>query len=74
MRAVVLTSFSGPTNLFILPGYEYKVSMHDHQLPPAEINADAGERLCRRKLLNAYQVALKEGYRFFSFGDATLIL
>ncbi len=73
----VLTSFSGPTNLFILPGYEYKVvdaMITNFHLPKSTLLMLVSAFAGRETMLNAYQVALKEGYRFFSFGDAMLIL
>lgn len=69
--------FSGPTSIFILPGYEYKVVdaiITNFHLPKSTlimmISAFAG----RETVLNAYETAKREGYRFFSFGDAMFIL
>ena len=68
--------FSGPTSIFILPGYEYKVVdaiLTNFHLPKSTlimmISAFAG----RETVLNAYETAKREGYRFFSFGDAMFI-
>lgn len=68
--------FTGPTSIFILPGYEYKVVdaiITNFHLPKSTlimmISAFAG----RENVLNAYETAKREGYRFFSFGDAMLI-
>jgi S-adenosylmethionine:tRNA ribosyltransferase-isomerase len=68
--------FSGPTSIFILPGYEYKVVdaiITNFHLPKSTlimmISAFAG----RETVLNAYETAKREGYRFFSFGDAMFI-
>jgi len=66
----------GPTDLFITPGFEFKVTdaliTNFHQ--PASplivlVCAFAG----REKILKAYEVAVRERYRFLSFGDAMLI-
>lgn len=72
-----LSSFSGPTSIFILPGYSYRVVdaiLTNFHLPKSTlimmISAFAG----RETVLNAYETAKREGYRFFSFGDAMLIL
>lgn len=69
--------FSGPTSIYILPGYEYKVVdaiITNFHLPKSTlimmISAFAG----RERVLATYQTAIREGYRFFSFGDAMLIL
>lgn len=68
--------FSGPTNLFILPGYQFKAVdalITNFHLPKSTllmlVSAFAGREL----ILNTYQTAIKENYRFFSFGDAMLI-
>jgi S-adenosylmethionine:tRNA ribosyltransferase-isomerase len=74
MRAV--RSFSGPTNLFILPGYQFRVvdaMVTNFHLPRSTllmlVSAFAGQDLIRR----AYNLAIQEKYRFYSFGDAMLI-
>lgn len=71
-----ISPFSGPTSIFILPGYEYKVVdaiITNFHLPKSTlimmISAFAG----RETVLNAYETAKREGYRFFSFGDAMFI-
>lgn len=68
--------YSGPTSIFILPGYQYKVVdaiITNFHLPKSTlimmISAFAG----RERVLNAYETAKREGYRFFSFGDAMFI-
>ncbi len=67
----------GPTGLFILPGYSFQVVdaiITNFHLPRSTlimlISAFAG----RENVLAAYQQALDWGYRFYSFGDAMLIL
>jgi S-adenosylmethionine:tRNA ribosyltransferase-isomerase len=73
----VLAPFSGPTDLFILPGYAFKavdVMITNFHLPKSTllmlVSAFAGREL----IFKAYQTAIEEGYRFYSFGDAMLIL
>ena len=68
--------YAGPTSIFILPGYQYKVVdaiITNFHLPKSTlimmISAFAG----RETVLNAYETAKREGYRFFSFGDAMFI-
>lgn len=68
---------SGPTSIYILPGYQYKVVdaiITNFHLPKSTlimmISAFAG----RERVLSAYQIAIQQGYRFFSFGDAMLIV
>jgi len=68
--------YAGPTSIYILPGYQYKVVdaiLTNFHLPKSTlimmISAFAG----RETVLNAYETAKREGYRFFSFGDAMFI-
>jgi len=70
-------AFSGLTNLFIRPGFQFRVTealVTNFHLPRSSllllVSAFAGRDL----VLSAYQEAIREGYRFFSFGDAMLIL
>ena len=72
-----ISSYSGPTSIFILPGYQYRVVdaiITNFHLPKSTlimmISAFAG----RETVLNAYETAKSEGYRFFSFGDAMFIV
>ncbi len=68
---------SGNTNIFIYPGYKFKVVdkiITNFHLPESTlimlISAFAG----KEKVIDAYHEAIKGKYRFFSFGDAMLIL
>lgn len=72
-----LSPFAGPVNLFILPGYRFRVvdaMITNFHLPRSTllmlVSAFAGQEFIAR----AYQEAINERYRFYSFGDATLIL
>lgn len=72
----MLLPHAGPTSIYILPGYQYKAVdaiITNFHLPKSTlimmISAFAG----RETVLNAYEIAKREGYRFFSFGDAMLI-
>lgn len=67
----------GPTDLFIFPGFRFRavdVLVTNFHLPRSSllmlVSAFAGSELIRR----AYDVAIAEDYRFYSFGDAMLIL
>jgi S-adenosylmethionine:tRNA ribosyltransferase-isomerase len=68
---------SGETEIFISPGFRISPGQRAaHQLSPAPIEpADAGERLCReaKNVLAAYAHAVKEKYRFFSYGDCMFV-
>lgn len=67
---------SGWTNIFIYPGYEFKVvdafSTNFH-LPKSTLVMLVSAFAGRETVLNAYQHAIEERYRFFSFGDAMFV-
>jgi S-adenosylmethionine:tRNA ribosyltransferase-isomerase len=70
-------SYSGPTNLYILPGYQFKLVdaiITNFHLPKSTLIMLVSAFAGREKVLHAYEVAIQEGYRFYSFGDAMLIL
>jgi len=69
--------FSGSTDLFILPGYEFEVvdaMVTNFHLPKSTLLMLVSAFAGRERMLRTYQQAIKENYRFFSFGDAMLIL
>lgn len=71
-----LEADSGWTNIFIKPGYEFKVvdafSTNFH-LPKSTLVMLVSAFAGREFVLEAYRHAVEEGYRFFSFGDAMFI-
>jgi S-adenosylmethionine:tRNA ribosyltransferase-isomerase len=73
----LVTAFIGPTSLFILPGYEFKVvdaMITNFHLPKSTLLMLVSAFAGREKILETYETAIKEGYRFYSFGDAMLIV
>jgi S-adenosylmethionine:tRNA ribosyltransferase-isomerase len=69
--------FSGPTGLFILPGYRFRAvdaMITNFHLPRSTLLMLVSAFAGREKILAAYEVARNLGYRFYSFGDAMLIL
>lgn len=65
------------TNIFITPGYRFKavdVLITNFHLPKSTLVMLVSAFYDKEKVLNAYQVAIDHDYRFFSFGDAMLIL
>lgn len=69
--------FEGHTDLFILPGYQFNVvdtMITNFHLPKSTLLMLVSAFTNREMILDAYQVALDEEYRFFSFGDAMLII
>jgi S-adenosylmethionine:tRNA ribosyltransferase-isomerase len=76
-QSSLITAFIGPTSLFILPGYEFKVvdvMITNFHLPKSTLLMLVSAFAGREKILETYQTAVEEGYRFYSFGDAMLIL
>lgn len=72
-----IVPYRGPTSLFILPGYRFKVvdaMVTNFHLPRSTLIMLVSAFAGRERILNAYEIAKQEGYRFFSFGDAMLIL
>ncbi|QGQ47389.1 tRNA preQ1(34) S-adenosylmethionine ribosyltransferase-isomerase QueA [Metabacillus sediminilitoris] len=68
---------SGWTNIFIYPGYEFKGidgMITNFHLPKSSLIMLVSALASRNHVLNAYETAVKEKYRFFSFGDAMLII
>lgn len=67
---------SGWTDIFIYPGYEFKIIdalITNFHLPQSTLIMLVSALAGRENVLNAYNEAVREGYRFFSFGDAMLI-
>jgi S-adenosylmethionine:tRNA ribosyltransferase-isomerase len=70
-------SESGWTNIFIYPGYEFKGidgMITNFHLPKSSLIMLVSALSTREYVMNAYESAVKEKYRFFSFGDAMLII
>jgi S-adenosylmethionine:tRNA ribosyltransferase-isomerase len=71
-----VSAFSGSTDLFILPGYEFKAVdalITNFHLPKSTLLMLVSAFASREMILRTYQTAIAENYRFFSFGDAMLI-
>ena len=67
---------SGWTDIFIYPGYKFKVIdglITNFHLPESTLLMLVSALAGREHILNAYNIAVKERYRFFSFGDAMFI-
>lgn len=67
---------SGWTNIFIYPGYKFKcidALVTNFHLPESTLIMLVSALAGRENVLNAYNTAVREKYRFFSFGDAMLI-
>jgi S-adenosylmethionine:tRNA ribosyltransferase-isomerase len=76
-RDSVVRAGSASTNLFITPGYRFRVTgalVTNFHLPKSTLLMLASAFAGRECLLAAYAEAIREGYRFYSFGDAMLIV
>jgi len=83
--ATQIAPATGQANLFILPGHQFRVVdalITNFHLPRSTLlmlvsafaERDASTSSGRATILNAYQAAIEQRYRFYSFGDAMLIL
>lgn len=67
---------SGWTDIFIYPGYRFKVVDHlvtNFHLPESTLMMLISAFATREQVMNAYEQAVQEEYRFFSFGDSMLL-
>ncbi len=72
-----VTPFAGETGIFIYPGYEFRVTdglMTNFHLPQSTLLMLVSALMGRDRIRRIYEHALAEGYRFFSYGDASLLL
>lgn len=71
-----IVASQGWTNIFIYPGYEYKAIdglITNFHLPKSTLVMLVSALASKETIMNAYEQAVKEKYRFFSFGDAMFI-
>lgn len=69
--------FQGQTNLFIYPGYKFKIVdglITNFHLPKSSLLMLVSAFADRKNIINCYKEAIQKEYRFYSFGDAMLIL
>ncbi|HEX6387082.1 MAG TPA: S-adenosylmethionine:tRNA ribosyltransferase-isomerase, partial [Anaerolineae bacterium] len=72
-----VAAFEGPTDLFIYPGYRFRAvnaMITNFHLPQSSLLMLVSAFARREQILAAYEAAIREQYRFYSFGDAMLIL
>ena len=73
----VLHAHIGWTKLFIQEGYQFKITqmlLTNFHLPRSSLLVLVSALAGRKQILNAYEEAKQQGYRFYSYGDAMLIL
>jgi S-adenosylmethionine:tRNA ribosyltransferase-isomerase len=75
--AGALQPWQGKSDLFIYPGYSWRVVqglITNFHLPRSSLMMLVAALIGRQRLLDLYQEAIEQGYRFYSFGDGMLIL
>ena len=73
----VVHAGSGWTKIFIYPGYKFKAVdclITNFHLPESTLIMLVAAMVGREKILETYETAVREKYRFFSFGDAMFIV
>jgi len=72
-----ISPFEGPTSLYILPGFDFRIvdaMLTNFHLPRSTLLMMVSAFTGREQILQLYKMATNEDYRFYSFGDAMLIL
>ncbi len=75
-RFAKIAPYTGDTDLFILPGFRFALVdalVTNFHLPKSTLLMLVSAFAGRERILQAYETAQREGYRFYSFGDAMLI-
>ena len=75
-RSGEIRPFDGETDLFILPGYEFRsvdAMLTNFHLPRSSLLMLVGAFAGRERILGAYRHAVEAGYRFFSYGDSMFV-
>lgn len=70
-------AFRGETDIFIRPGFDFRATdglITNFHLPQSTLLMLVSALMGRERMLAAYGHAIREGYRFFSYGDASLLL
>ena len=76
-KRVILKSGSGWTEIFIYPGYHFKMIdalITNFHLPESTLVMLVSALAGKENIMHAYETAVREKYRFFSFGDAMIII
>jgi S-adenosylmethionine:tRNA ribosyltransferase-isomerase len=72
-----IRSWSGPTDIFITPGYRFRAIdglMTNFHLPKSTLFMLVSALMGTERMKQAYEHAIRSGYRFYSYGDASLLL
>ena len=72
-----IAPFRGETDIFITPGYRFRVTdalMTNFHLPKSTLLMLVSALMGRERIARIYDHAIARGYRFFSYGDASLLI
>ncbi|EAQ30069.1 S-adenosylmethionine:tRNA-ribosyltransferase [Erythrobacter sp. NAP1] len=72
-----LREFAGDTDIFITPGYPFRVVdglMTNFHLPKSTLMMLVSALMGRERMMEAYEHAIAQNYRFYSYGDSSLLL
>lgn len=73
----VIQPFAGDTDIFITPGYRFRAVdglMTNFHLPKSTLMMLVSALIGRERMMAAYEHAIAQGYRFYSYGDSSLLL
>ncbi len=73
----IIRPFSGDTDIFITPGYSFRAVdglMTNFHLPKSTLMMLVSAMMGRERMMAAYDHAIANGYRFYSYGDSSLLL
>jgi S-adenosylmethionine:tRNA ribosyltransferase-isomerase len=76
-RAGHITAWEGDTDIFITPGFEFRVAdglMTNFHLPKSTLMMLVSALMGPERIRGIYAHAISRGYRFFSYGDSSLLL
>ena len=72
-----MRAYEGETDIFIYPGYRWKITdglMTNFHLPKSTLMMLVSALMGQERVRAIYAHAIKENYRFFSYGDASLLI
>ena len=73
----VVQAWTGPTDIFIYPGFRFQITdalMTNFHLPKSTLMMLVSALMGRERIMAIYDHAVKNGYRFFSYGDSSLLV
>ena len=73
----ILAEWRGETDIFITPGFEFQITdglMTNFHLPKSTLMMLVSALMGQERIVEIYDHAVRTGYRFFSYGDSSLLL